>query len=54
MQSGKSDLSEEVFQTRLAVTHAVHESARAIDMLYHASGTMPSAAATCWNATSGT
>ena len=39
VQSGKSDLTEEVLQSRLAVTHAVHESARAIDMLYHASGT---------------
>ena len=39
MQSGKENLDEEVLQTRLAVTHAVHESARAIDMLYHASGT---------------
>ena len=39
VQSGKEDLGEEVLQTRLAVTHAVHESARAIDMLYHASGT---------------
>ena len=39
MQSGKEDLGEEVLQTRLAVTHAVHESVRAIDMLYHASGT---------------
>ena len=39
MQAGKEDLDEEVLQTRLAVTHALHESARAIDMLYHASGT---------------
>ena len=39
VQSGKPDLTEEVLQGRLAVTHAVHESARAIDMLYHASGT---------------
>ncbi len=39
MQSGKEDLGEEVLQTRLAVTHAVHESVRAIDLLYHASGT---------------
>ena len=39
MQAGKEDLDDEVLQTRLAVTHAVHESARAIDMLYHASGT---------------
>ena len=39
VQSGKEDLGGEVLQTRLAVTHAVHESARAIDMLYHASGT---------------
>ena len=38
-QSGNPDLSKEVLQTRLAVTHAVHESVRAIDMLYHASGT---------------
>ena len=37
--SGKEDLGDEVFQSRLAVTHAVHESVRAIDMLYHASGT---------------
>ena len=39
VQSGQDDLGDEVLQTRLAVTHAVHESARAIDMLYHASGT---------------
>ncbi len=39
MQSGKEDLGPEVLQTRLAVTHAVHESERAIHMLYHASGT---------------
>ena len=39
MQSGEEDLGKRVMQTRLAVTHAVHESARAIDMLYHASGT---------------
>ena len=39
MRSGKEDLGDEVLQTRLAVTHAVHESVRAIDMLYHASGT---------------
>ena len=41
MQSEADDdeLGERVLQTRLAVTHAVHESARAIDMLYHASGT---------------
>ncbi len=39
VQSGKQDLGDEVLQTRLAVTHAVHESVRAIDMLYHASGT---------------
>jgi alkylation response protein AidB-like acyl-CoA dehydrogenase len=36
--SGKPDLSDEVRQSRLAVTHAIHESARAIDMLYHGSG----------------
>ncbi len=39
VQSEKEDPGEEVLQARLAVTHAVHESARAIDMLYHASGT---------------
>ena len=39
MQSGRQDLGPEVLQTRLSVTHAVHESVRAIDMLYHASGT---------------
>ena len=39
VQSGKEDVSQEVLQGRLAVTHAVHESVRAIDMLYHASGT---------------
>ena len=39
MQSRKVDLGPEVLQTRLAVTHAVHESERAISMLYHASGT---------------
>ena len=39
IQSGKEDLGGDVLQARLAVTHAVHESVRAIDMLYHASGT---------------
>ena len=39
VQSGKEDVGDELLQTRLAVTHAVHESVRAIDMLYHASGT---------------
>ena len=39
IQSGKEDLGDEVFQARLSITHAVHESVRAIDMLYHASGT---------------
>ena len=39
MQSGDERLGDRVLQTRLAVTHAVHESERAIDMLYHASGT---------------
>ena len=39
MQSGDDDLGDRVLQTRLAVTHAVHESERAINMLYHASGT---------------
>ena len=39
MQSGKPDLGSEILQSRLAVTHGVHEAARAIDMLYHASGT---------------
>ena len=39
MQSGDEGLGDRVLQTRLAVTHAVHESERAIDMLYHASGT---------------
>ena len=39
VQSGKADLGEEILQSRLAVTHGVHEAARAIDMLYHASGT---------------
>ena len=38
-QSGKPDLGEEILQSRLATTHGVHEAARAIDMLYHASGT---------------
>ena len=37
--SGKPDIGEEVLQARLSITHAVHESARAIDMLYHISGT---------------
>ena len=39
VQPGKADLGDEVLQARLSVTHAVHESVRAIDMLYHASGT---------------
>ena len=39
MQTGDEGLGDRVLQTRLAITHAVHESERAIDMLYHASGT---------------
>ena len=39
MQSGDPSLGDRVLQSRLAVTHAVHESERAISMLYHASGT---------------
>lgn len=39
MQSGGDDLGDRVLQARLAITHAVHESERAINMLYHASGT---------------
>ncbi len=39
MLSGKAEVDKEVLQARLAVTHAVHESVRAIDLLYHASGT---------------
>ena len=38
-QSGKPDLDQAILQSRLATTHGVHEAARAIDMLYHASGT---------------
>ena len=39
IQSYKPDPSQEILQARLAITHAVHESARAIDLLYHAAGT---------------
>lgn len=39
MNAGQADMGAEVFQARLSVTHAVHESVRAIDLLFHASGT---------------
>lgn len=35
---GKTDPGSEILQGRLAVTHAVRESVRAIDLLYHAAG----------------
>jgi alkylation response protein AidB-like acyl-CoA dehydrogenase len=35
---GKDDPGPEILQGRLAVTHAVRESVRAIDLLYHAAG----------------
>ncbi len=35
---GKADPGPEILQGRLAVTHAVRESVRAIDLLYHAAG----------------
>ena len=37
--SREEDLGGRVLQARLSITHAVHESARAIDLLYHSSGT---------------
>ena len=38
MCKGKADPGPEILQGRLAVTHAVRESVRAIDLLYHAAG----------------
>ena len=31
--------SPELAQARLAITHSIHQSARAVDLLFHAAGT---------------
>ena len=36
---GATDPGPEIAQARLAITHAIHESVRAVDLLFHAAGT---------------
>jgi alkylation response protein AidB-like acyl-CoA dehydrogenase len=36
---GESDLDAAVVQTRLAITHGMHEAVRAVDLVFHAAGT---------------
>ena len=36
---GTEDLHEEIVQARLAITHAMWESVKAVDILFHAAGT---------------
>ena len=37
--SGNSDLDAAITQARLAITHGMHESARSVDLVFHAAGT---------------
>lgn len=39
VQHDVADPSREVAQARLAITHAMHESVRAVDLVFHAAGT---------------
>ena len=39
VEHGVSDPSREVAQARLAITHAMHEAVRAVDLVFHAAGT---------------
>ena len=36
---GEKDLDAAVAQARLAITHGMHEAARAVDLIFHAAGT---------------
>jgi alkylation response protein AidB-like acyl-CoA dehydrogenase len=36
---GESDLDAAVVQARLAITHAMHEAVRCVDLIFHAAGT---------------
>src|SRR5262245_3621589 len=36
---GQSDLDAAVVQARLAITHAMHEAVRSVDLIFHAAGT---------------
>src|SRR5262249_1049654 len=36
---GESDLDAAVVQVRLAITHALHEAVRSVDLVFHAAGT---------------
>jgi alkylation response protein AidB-like acyl-CoA dehydrogenase len=36
---GESDLDAAIVQTRLAITHALHEAVRSVDLVFHAAGT---------------
>ena len=36
---GATDPGPEIAQARLSITHAIHESVRAVDLLFHAAGT---------------
>ncbi len=38
-KTGKPDPSQEIAHARLAIAHAVHESVRAVDIIFHAAGT---------------
>jgi hypothetical protein len=36
---GQSDLDAAVVQARLAITHALHQAVRSVDLVFHAAGT---------------
>jgi alkylation response protein AidB-like acyl-CoA dehydrogenase len=36
---GESDLDAAVVQARLAITHAMHQAVRSVDLVFHAAGT---------------
>jgi indole-3-acetate monooxygenase len=36
---GRSDIDAPIVQARLAITHGMHEAARAVDIIFHAAGT---------------
>ena len=38
-ERGESDLDAAVVQARLAITHAMHEAVRCVDLIFHAAGT---------------
>jgi alkylation response protein AidB-like acyl-CoA dehydrogenase len=37
--TGERDLDQAIVQARLAITHGMHEAARAVDLVFHAAGT---------------